>query len=217
MADIVRPSLKEWLQRLDRKERAVLLRWAMQSEFLLGDSFRDEVGRSLKLTIPPRAFVAMDYHLDWLFAALALTFSSPRTSPVPRTQDGETAPDIEGNHRDIDLLVVWDSGETTQMLMIEAKGSMGWSNTQLWEKMRRLKLIFRETAPWAPRVSPHFLLASPKESKGIVTNGWPIWATRQDGRPNWIEMGMASDLRRVERCDGIGNASAQGDHWHIVA
>ncbi len=66
----------EYLRRFDRKERFYLIGWALgRPTFQLDDGFRKSLGSKLGLGIPPVAFVAMDYHLNWIYAAAYL--SSP--------------------------------------------------------------------------------------------------------------------------------------------
>ena len=61
--------LIELLESFNRKERYFLIRQAVGG-FKLSDEFRRELGNATGLAIPQDAFAAMDYHLDWLTAAL---------------------------------------------------------------------------------------------------------------------------------------------------
>jgi len=62
------------LQRFNRKERFVLLGWALDNSTLqLGTEFRVELSAKIGTPVPPTAFVAMDYHIDCIYAALELT------------------------------------------------------------------------------------------------------------------------------------------------
>ncbi len=62
-------DLIELLDDLNSKERFFLVRQAL-GEFQLGADFRQELGEAIGLAIPSGAFSWMDYHLDWLVAAL---------------------------------------------------------------------------------------------------------------------------------------------------
>ncbi|MDE2668487.1 MAG: hypothetical protein OXI51_02405 [Chloroflexota bacterium] len=66
-------TLIEHLESFNRKERFILLKEALgEGTFRLDAGFRDTLGAAVDVTIPPNAFVAMDYHLDWIQMALHL-------------------------------------------------------------------------------------------------------------------------------------------------
>src|SRR4051812_23440982 len=63
----------EYLRRLNRKERFFLVGMALGNpSFELAPAFRDLIGGALGLKIPHDSFVAMDYHLDWIYASLEI-------------------------------------------------------------------------------------------------------------------------------------------------
>ena len=67
-------SVVKYLKRFNRKERFLLVGWALgNDEFRLGEEFRVALNDELGLNVPAGdCFVAMDYHLDWLYASLLL-------------------------------------------------------------------------------------------------------------------------------------------------
>jgi hypothetical protein len=66
----------EALRALNRKERFYLVGFALDNtDFKLGEEFRAQLEQSFGLSIPPDAFVAMDYHLSWIYAAAVLSVS----------------------------------------------------------------------------------------------------------------------------------------------
>lgn len=68
-------SLVDSLQRLNRKERYWLLRNALGrsgADLSLSRAFLQRLGQKIERSIPPSAWWAMDYHIDWLFSALVL-------------------------------------------------------------------------------------------------------------------------------------------------
>lgn len=70
-------SLLDLLQAFNRKERYYLLAAALGVPcFTLADGFRKKLGALFGIEIPRDAYAAMEYHLDWLYAALAL-FHNP--------------------------------------------------------------------------------------------------------------------------------------------
>lgn len=98
----------------------------------------------------------MDYHLDWLHDSLFLTPSGIDGEAVhPNTETVAT-----GNQEDVDLLVTFEEGNITHLLMIEAKAGTGWTNKQTLSKAKRLKRIFGADGAQYPRVNPHFGLMS---------------------------------------------------------
>lgn len=87
------PDTIDYLQLLNRKERLHLLREALgETTFRLDERFRTRLQSCLRdsprgaVSIPPDAFVAMDYHLDWIAMALRLAADDPRaTGTCPST------------------------------------------------------------------------------------------------------------------------------------
>jgi hypothetical protein len=67
------PSLLNAPGAFNRRERFILVRWALDRlTFPLGHEFRDELSRLIGMhsPLPADAYVAMDYNLNWLCAAL---------------------------------------------------------------------------------------------------------------------------------------------------
>lgn len=63
----------EYLESFNRKERFFLVGAALGNpRFQLDGVFRERVGAGFGLDIPGDAFVAMDYHLDWIQASVYL-------------------------------------------------------------------------------------------------------------------------------------------------
>ena len=98
-------DLIDHLRSFNRKERFILLREALgEDTFCLDVGFRTRLGETIGEAIPADAFVAMDYHLDWLQMALYLAATPAPEWPV--LNDGL----VEANQQDIDLLVAFDEG-----------------------------------------------------------------------------------------------------------
>ena len=98
-------------------------------------------------------FAGMDYHLDWLFAAMWLAHSAPDwmpPDPAPRVPMDVHVPTpglsalytdfrpVTGSQEDIDFLAVFDDGSRLALLLIEAKGSAAFDRVQLARKLIRL-------------------------------------------------------------------------------
>ena len=191
------------LRSFNRKERFILLSDALGREYL-GEDFRQRLGDCIGVTVPADAYVAMDYHLDWLQMALYL---ADEPEPKGRIRNDDL---VAGNQEDADLLVAFEGESTTHLVLVEAKVETGWTNKQLKSKAERLARIFGEDRPGAHLTTAHYVLASPRPpSENVSTDGWPSWMTRQ-GRPLWMELKRPPGLRKVTRCDENGRPSASG-------
>jgi hypothetical protein len=198
------------LQMLNRKERFFLVGFALDNQqFALGVRFRELLQAEFHVEVPEDAFVAMDYHFSWLYAAAVLS-QAEGLGPFPSGGGIE-----RGNQEDIDLLVAFDDEAITRVLILEAKGVTGWNNRQLRSKLERLASIFgTESNPGRfPFLRPDFAILSPIRPIGVDTTDWPGWMTDQPGRPHWIEMPAPGDLLKVTRCDSHGKTAANGGYW----
>ena len=206
-------ELIEHLRSFNRKERFILLREALGSD-ALGDAFRRRLGDSIGKEVPAGAFVAMDYHLDWLQMALYLARTPDPPPRIPK-QDvlGEGPADFNANQMDVDLLVAFDEGATTHLALLEAKMETGWTNRQMLEKAKRLRQIFGDS-PDRSLADPCFVLLSPRRPQRLETDDWPGWMTR-GGKPVWMKLPRPSGLRKVTRCAPDGRPSAGGKFLRI--
>ena len=174
----------DYLRLLNRKERFHLLREALgKTTFRLAECFRARLQCCLSdslrggTSIPPDAFVAMDYHLDWI--GMALRLSPPtnrrraRPDPFPLKRIANDGL-VSGTQQDVDLLVAFPDDATMHLVMIEAKGDTDWSNNQLDEKAERLDWIFSVERPWSDSISPHFLLMSPTRPTSLTKKGMAL-------------------------------------------
>jgi hypothetical protein len=126
-------GLIDYLQSFNRKECFYLVGAALGNPgFALSADFRAAVGARLGLALPEGAFVAMDYHLDWLCASLYLHGHGGDRGPHPNA--GRL---IRAQQEDIDLLVTYQEQRACRLILLEAKGATGWSNQQLRSKTAR--------------------------------------------------------------------------------
>lgn len=202
-------SFVDSLRAFDSHERGILLQWAMGADFALSSRLRTDLGRALRLDVPDRAFVAMDYTLDWLYAA-TLQFTSPDAQmPLPWPADGMLRASIE----DIDLVVAWQD-ERPRLVLLEAKGFTGWTNKQLLSKVTRLGAIFDERLRAA--IDVHLVLVGPKYSHGVDTSSWPLWLLNEK-RYHFLTIPSPGDRFAVQRCLADGSATKNGwTHWQVV-
>ncbi|HXG36429.1 MAG TPA: hypothetical protein VNL15_05625 [Dehalococcoidia bacterium] len=206
-------SVIEHLQSFNRKERFYLISMALgNSTFKLSLDFCKKINKEFSLQLPEHCFVAMDYHLDWLYAGLVLSTHTGELKPFANASKDE----ISGTQQDIDLIVAYEDEKlNTHIILLEAKGATSFSNAQMRSKAERLTAIFgeEEGRRW-PNVIPHFALASPRRPSQLLFDSWPRWmANGQQLR--WIQMDLPVGLKSVERCDPHGKASRLGTHWHI--
>jgi hypothetical protein len=198
------------LTRFNRKEGFCLLRHAIGLPFnQLAPNFLKELGDLLKITIPPDAWWALDYHIDWLFGALlTLTHKGKlidQIEPQPNPHPGYEM----GTQEDCDLIIAFE----TTLILIEAKTG-AWKNKQMNSKIARLAAL-----P-APQITRYLVLVSPRKPTKLQFANWPGWAlNNMDPRePFWLELPFMDGIEEplmVSRCDSGGTPSRSGDHWGV--
>lgn len=202
-------SIIENLSLFNAKERFYLIGQALGNQkFQLSDAFIDELQKAIKIPIPSKYFVAMDYHIDWIFASLQCSADSKKK--IHQIEEGC----ITGSQEDVDFIIAFDKDGVTHMVFLEAKGFSGWSNKQMNSKARRLTKIFAKKGDKWPGVIPHFLLISPKKSKQLSSAEWPEWMA-PDGEVKWLMLHGTENRERVIRCDEHGKESDKGNCWKV--
>ena len=204
-------ELIELLESFNRKERYHLIKQVLGG-FDLSWPFGEKLGKAIRQEIPACSFVAMDYHLDWLAAALS---AYRRSGGNGRPVDNRGRRVVQGTQEDIDLLVAFQSGKQHHVVMVEAKGATAWDNDQMRSKACRLKRIFGRWAERYPDVKPHFCLISPSRPRRLKVDDWPKWMTRPDGEINWLPLKFPERTKAVVRCDEDGKPSEEGSHFKI--
>ena len=204
----------KYLKQFNRKERSILLTYVLRGDpqaeevFLLNDRFKKELGDELGVEIPDDAFVAMDYHLDWLQMAL---FLGVQSCSVERETISNSNPQLfEANQRDIDLLIAFEETEQNRIhiVLIEAKAGTDWVNDQLEKKAARLKAIF-DKKQGGVKVKPYFVMMSPRPPPDRINAvSWPDFV--MSSRRHWLELPLCDGLRKVRRCKAEGNGDEVG-------
>jgi hypothetical protein len=201
----------DWQELFNRKERYFLLQDALGKQPLRPE-FREKLGKKIGLDFPEHAKWWMDYHFDWIFASLRLADTDPHSSglkdlvfesPDFGGSTGALSVFLNQNQEDVDLLVAFQDGEVTQLVLVEAKGATRFSNAQLASKLHRMRIIFDAGAGWyRSDLQPHFVLTSPKRPRKLTgTAGLPDWLAR-DGVPRWIPMTFPENQAIIQRYDG---------------
>lgn len=202
------------LELLDSHERPILLRWASDHPLRLGDHVRREISGLLPqgTDVPADAFVAMDYTLDWLYAASQIYLSgTPYEAKKPRLRP--TADELTASVEDVDLLIAWDDG-TPHTVLLEAKGFTAFTNGPMQRKVKRLADIF--DAGKAESFDLHFILVGPKRSLGLKTDDWPPW-TGKLGRRHFLEIPDPGTRLAVQRCTETGKPTqTDWTHWQLI-
>lgn len=198
------------LRKLNRKERFFLIGMALGNpEFKLDSSFRRSLSIEFNVTIPDNAFVAMDYHLNWIYAAAALAFGPPGSGPVYENPDRA----VDGTQEDVDLLVAFEGASgLSHLIMLEAKGVTAFNNRQFQHKMGRFRSIFGEAGYRWPRIKPYFGLVSPRKPNGLRYDLCPAWLTVGAQIP-WFTLSLPSDRLTVLGCDKNGRPNKERAFW----
>ncbi|WP_340111012.1 hypothetical protein [Maribellus mangrovi] len=204
------------LRKFNRKERFFLVGTALGNEkFEMADSFKSALQKtltSMNQEIPSTAFVAMDYHLDWIYASLYLS-----TNPI-KTVNVRDPKLITANQEDVDLLVAfpdnYDSAKT-HLILCECKAESSWTNKQVLSKAERLRNIFGEHGDVFSEIAiPHFVLISPKKPNRLNLTKVPH-LMKPDGDIPWMNLEIPKDLQKVTRCDRKGKNSKDGTYWKV--
>ena len=195
------------LESFNRKERFYLLAQALHGHggsknprFQTSKSFRCDLGEAIGIHdqgifIPSDAFVAMDYHLNWVHASLTLARNGGNIS-VEFPYSGGL---VEQNQEDFDLLVAFPHGDDCfHLIFVEAKaydsgGLEHFKKGQITSKVDRLNKILEEHNGHLPKVISHLCLLSGYEQSNF--DGLPH-ILRPDGdkySPAWLRLNLPSE------------------------
>lgn len=185
------------LKALNAKERDHLMRFAYlgvdrhyeeEDKCWLSTAMTKALRAELHLSADMQPiFAGMDYHLDWLYAALQLTcdgksipdalkrepkevlggdIEPPKKSEAYDDKADATLCTVSGRQEDVDLLVVFAEGDKVLMLFIEAKGVAKVDPRQLARKLIRLDRILESSkVPSLPNLECKFVLIGPRSEK----------------------------------------------------
>ncbi|MGC5583403.1 hypothetical protein [Ornithinimicrobium sp. W1665] len=227
------------LESFNRKERFILMTQASAGAVPLGVSaqFRERLNAVLPETVQVPDLdrvtyvLAMDFHLNWLAAALQLAYRGKSVNEDLAQSSNESAGQISGapkgkaferNQEDIDLLLGWVAGERTKLVLVEAKAHTSWQTGQVASKSARFAAIFGtngQTYADAP-VDVAFVLAgfkTPKQPQFM--KAWDQFALRETGTHSktrrFIPLDIPSEVLVVGEHDGQGNSQTNGGHWRV--
>lgn len=157
-------------------------------------------------------FCAMDYHLDWLNGALELAFFGT-------TGDDRKGMRVTGSQEDIDLIIAFKTHgpKTYHLVLVEAKGVISFSNSQLKSKVNRLIDIFYENGKQRfEDIEVHMILAAPwKPAEGRLD--WPpedILIPENSflsKTPEYIFLRVEENLLKIARSDN----TKEWSRWRV--
>jgi hypothetical protein len=213
----------------NRKERFHLLAAATSglssreldgASMRLKDPFRRQLEAVTGWAVPAHAWVAMDYHLSWLHAALQWiggTAWPGQIPPYPQTLAMDGSAWVTGTQEDVDLIVSWTAHGRPHLLLVEAKGYGAWNTAQLASKITRSQAIVTAAEESGEEVEVRFVLTSPRKSKKVEVTAWPAWAMTSDGtQPIWMPLGVPGGRLATQRVNQEGEPSAAGTVWRIT-
>jgi hypothetical protein len=199
-------SIIDYLRSFNRKERFFLVGAALDNpDFTIGQDFSGSLSEAFEVAVPEDAFLAMDYHLDWIHASLALAdFDDPSRPSYPNDTGIVT-----GTIEDIDLIVAFERDSVTHIILLEAKAETGWTNKQMASKSSRLIQVFGKDGLKYGSARPHFGLISPRPPRRLDFRDWPEWMA-PSGEPHWLTLFVPARRRKLVRCDADGKGSETG-------
>ena len=143
---------------------------ALSNPFQLGEEFATKLGCAIDVNVPTDAWVAMDYHLDWIVVAVEMHQKKCSTIDGEKKLILPNGALFKGNQQDIDLVVAFEDGQVTHLVLIEAKAyEQKWTTKQLCDKLGRLHDIF---TPHRNGICPHFVLTSPSPGAKSIREQW---------------------------------------------
>jgi hypothetical protein len=171
--------LLDALQGFNRRERHILVGWVLDRlTFPLGHEFRQALSSNLfpdddhahSSNVPADSYVAMDYTLNWLAAALLWSEKDLDEGQI-RSYEAEEGIELSDNS-DTDLLIAFARGAQTHVVLLEAKGYTPWQTKQLKHKCERLTTIFGKDGKRFSNVTAHWVFVSPGTPPTLE---WPPW------------------------------------------
>jgi hypothetical protein len=226
-------TLVEALKKFNRKERYWLIRNALgekSGKLDLDPEFCNSLQERLSITVPKDAWWAMDYHLDWLVAALHLfnckgerkaykKQRNPILELVKITKEKITNKLVEvaislvnGTQEDADFIVAFDN----TLIFIEAKGDAGWDYEQLSSKIGRLQGIEKEMH--FNGLTSYFLLMAPiaLQEEFLVAELDAKMKRIHATRPNWVFDGVNPRWLDLHILDEHDKEVNNFDNFHRV-
>lgn len=217
-------SLVDLIESFNRKERHILWEQATVEggKAQLSGTFKGKLAEC-GIDVPDQHIIAVDFHLDWLYAALLVHAAalSPRDPSQAHAIPEASTPEkraYRGNQEDIDLLIAFEQAGQPWVVMVEAKGFTSWGKSQMESKVARLRAI-RSDPALRPGVEMRLILASFEKWQNLPLN-WREWGIDTDeglpAEPHFLQLDKPQDRLKPEECDAAGKRSKGGGHVHII-
>ena len=210
--------LARLLASLNRKERHWLLAGVLGNDHPpLSETFVAALSAALEGSgcppVPRTAWWSIDYHLDWIAAALVLLRRADgdggkvgygtienADAGYGMTTCGKPVELLRGNQEDADLLICFER----RLIVVEAKAGTGWSRKQMGGKVKRLREIIGLAN--STDVKVYLVLTSPQTTNvhlplGKTEGDWPKTFMNDQNRPFHMPMtfGGAEGLYQARR------------------
>jgi hypothetical protein len=215
------------LKVFNRKERFYLIGAALGNpNFKLCEDFIGKLQGLIKsdeIDFLNCRFVAMDYHLDWIYASLFLAAQgiSPENAASEKKnwKRDENNLLISATQQDIDLIAVFADTKNQlrdHLFLVEAKGVGSWNTRQLQAKGKRIEAIFSNHYLLdAAAVVPHFVYAGPKPPNKAIFCDLPSIMNTSESLP-FVHLKLPDTLAKLTQCSAIdGKASGGGPNWKV--
>lgn len=210
------------LREFNRKERYYVVAAATDKGFSLSKEFKEEVNKKLpdgiEIGDSGDAFVAMDFHLDWIYASLFLTGKNQSKEQVFNMPEEDGL--INGSQEDVDLLIAFpdkvNPEKKSHLILIEAKFDTPWSESQAASKKKRLESIFGENnEKWSDIVTHHFFICSPIRPVRPASKVENEGADKNQSEIPWFKLEIREPLtlKKIVRGEKIGNKYSK---WKVV-
>ncbi|MFL9913990.1 hypothetical protein PQR75_00995 [Paraburkholderia fungorum] len=218
-------SLEYKLGRFNAKERFALIQRVLGVEFVPHDDFLGEVLAKCGIDAKPEnVFCAMDFHLDWLYAALMSHELRP-DEPLPLLAGESGAFPVTGRQQDADFVICFterpaNAPAITHLLLVEAKGVGSWDTKQMRSKLaqyRAMKPAFERN----PNVRPRLVLMSPLNPISSATRQSAAFRAVLDsfkdfGEVVWVGLPVENTFS-VVRCNAKGTPDGRTPtHWKLA-
>ncbi|WP_116345197.1 hypothetical protein [Cupriavidus taiwanensis] len=218
-------SLEYRLSRFNAKERFALIQRVLGVAIAPHADFMTEVLAKCAITNrPENVFCAMDFHLDWLYAAL-MNESLVEDEPMPLVAGENDHFPVTGKQQDADFIMCFteNSGNgalpVTHLLLIEAKGVGSWDTLQIASKFNQYRAM-RPAFARNPNVRTRLILMSqkdPEENRTRQNSEFlaELQGFRDFGVPVWVHLPMENTLS-VVRCNADRTPNGKTPtHWKL--
>jgi hypothetical protein len=218
-------SLEYRLSRFNAKERFALIQRVLGTPFAPHPDFVEEVLTKCDIATKPQSiFCAMDYHLDWLYAAL-MSEDLAENEPGLLVAGADNHFPVTGKQQDADFVMCFTEAggnsapPITHLLLIEAKGVGSWDRRQMASKFNQYRAM-RPAFARNPNVKPRLVLMSQRNPQMNKTRQNSDFLAELDGfrdfgAPVWVGLSMEETLS-VVRCSADGKPNgATPTHWKL--